>query len=320
MDVSATVSLLQALGDPTRVRLLALLSDEELTVAELTAITELPQSRVSTHLGKLKDSGFLRDRRDGSSSYYALNEGAMPKQAADVWQVLHGELGDALLTADRERREQLLRQRGARWPDSIAGEMERHYSPGRTWEAAARGLLGLVALGDVLDVGSGDGVIAQLIVGCCRTVTLLDSSEKLIQAAERRLADHGNAAFARGDMQAMPFDAERFDVVLMFNVLTYAEDPAQALHEALRVLRPGGQLALVTLNAHRHENLTKSYGHRQPGFAPQALSAMLRGAGFEVLSSNVTSRERKKPHFEVVSAFGRKPAASNSSPVSTDDQ
>src|SRR5262245_14763126 len=132
MNVSSAVSLLQALADPTRMRLLALLSDEELTVAELVAITELPQSRVSTHLGKLRETGFVRDRPDGTSSYYAINEGAMPREAAEVWHTVRAELGDALLSADRERRERLLRERGARWPDSIAGEMERHYSPGRT--------------------------------------------------------------------------------------------------------------------------------------------------------------------------------------------
>src|SRR5688572_30567370 len=114
-SVDHAVTLLNLFGDATRVRLLSLLAQEELSVAEMTQITELPQSRVSTHLGKLKDAGLLRDRRDGGSTFYALN-GAMPGAARNVWELLRGQVSDAVLDADRVRSERLrAARRGASW-------------------------------------------------------------------------------------------------------------------------------------------------------------------------------------------------------------
>jgi DNA-binding transcriptional ArsR family regulator len=161
--VDSTVELLHLFGDATRVRLLALLADEELSVAELTSITELPQSRVSTHLGRLREAGLLRDRKIGASTKYAVNDVSMPGDARRVWELVRADLDDTLLQADRARRQRLRAAGPEPWPDFIAGQMDRHYSPGRTWEATARGLLGFVRLGDVLDVGSGDGAIADLL-------------------------------------------------------------------------------------------------------------------------------------------------------------
>src|SRR5262247_3337784 len=130
-----TVDLLRLFGDPTRVRLAALLERDELTVAEITRITELPQSRVSTHLGKLREAGVLRDRREGASTYYSMNDGAMPAEARRLWNLVGTGLDEPLLRADRDRCEALIGSRASKgWPDTVAGQMERHYSPGRTWE------------------------------------------------------------------------------------------------------------------------------------------------------------------------------------------
>ena len=189
-SLTATVTTLQLLGEPTRVRLMALLAREELTVAELVAITDVGQSSVSTHLGRLREAGVLRDRKAGASTFYALNEAAMPLDARRLWGVMHADLTDGVLDADKTRMEKVLAARHAStsWPDVVAGEMERHYSPGRTWEAMARGLLGLLRLGDVLDAGSGDGTVAQMIAPRARSVVCLDSSERMIAAAKARLA------------------------------------------------------------------------------------------------------------------------------------
>lgn len=306
-SLDSTVSLLSLFGDATRVRLMALLAHEELTVAEITAVTELSQSRVSTHLGRLKEAGLLRDRRVGASTFYTSNEGGIPDDARRVWQLLEGELSDPLIEADRQRWDAMRRAKASEaWPDSVAGEMERHYSPGRTWEATARGLLGFLNLGDVLDIGSGDGVIAQVLAPRARSITCLDRSEKMIEAARRRLAPHPNADFAVGDMHELPFAAERFDEVLLFNVLTSAHHPARVLSEAARVLRARGSLAVVTLKEHAHEGVTTVYQHLQPGFSVEKLSAMLHEAGLHTSFCEVSSRERRAPYFEVINAFGRK--------------
>lgn len=308
--VDAAVSLLHLFGDTTRVRLLALLAEHELSVAELTTITQLPQSRVSTHLGRLREAGLLRDRRVGASTLYALNDVAMPDAARRVWQLMESTIDDRLVETDRKRCEKLRAAQGTAtsWPDTIAGEMERHYSPGRTWEATARGLIGFVTLGDVLDLGSGDGAIATLLAPRSKTLTCLDKSEKMIAAVKKRFNGNSNVTAVAGDMQALPFDDARFDQIWCSNALSYAEHPARALKEAARVLRPGGRMVLVTLDQHNHPDVTAAYGHVHPGFSPEAARQMLTAAGLDVESAAVTSRELEKPYFRVVTALAQKPA------------
>ena len=308
-DLSQTVDLLSVLADPTRVRLLALLEGVELTVAELTRITDLPQSRVSTHLRKLKDAQLVADRRDGGSSFYAST--AMTKPARELWRLVHQRCADGQLEQDRRRREAALaaRESRLRWPDEVAGHMERHYSPGRTWEATARGLLGFLSLGAVLDVGSGDGVNAELLAPRARHVTCLDVSERVIAAARTRLERCANVDFRVGDMHDLPFAEASFDAVLLLNVLTYSERPALAIAEAARVLRPRGALALVTLVEHEHDKIAAAYDHQNLGFTPPELEAMLLAAGLEVERCEPSSRERRKPYFQVLTAFAHKPAA-----------
>jgi SAM-dependent methyltransferase len=308
-SLDATLDLLHLFGDPTRVRLVALLARHDLTVAELTAVTELPQSRVSTHLGKLREAGVLRVRRQGTSTVYALNDGSMPAEARRVWALLDGEVEDAVLDGDRARADALVqaRERATAWPDAVAGQMERHYSPGRTWEATARAFLGLVRLGDVLDAGSGDGTIAQLLAPRARSITCVDQSEKMLAAARARLAGVQNVRVLRGDLHALPAGDACFDHVLLFNVLTHVATPTRALGEAARVLRPGGALTLITLDAHAHGEVTSAYGHVHSGFRPAALRRMVARAGLEVERCEVTSRERREPHFNVVTTFATRP-------------
>jgi ArsR family transcriptional regulator len=312
-SLTATLDALHLFGDPTRVRLVALLARHPLTVADLTTITRLPQSRVSTHLGRLKEAGVLRDRREGSSTVYALNDGSMPEQARRVWSLLDGEVSDATLRADRERCEALLqaRARDLPWPDALAGEMERHYSPGRTWDALARALVGLLQLGDVLDAGSGDGAIAQLVVPRARSYTLLDRSERMLAAARTRLAQARNVRFLHGDLHDIPVPPASFDQVLLLNVLPYAERPATVLVEIARVLRPGGTVVVVTVDEHSHAELAAHYGHVQLGFRPATLRRLLQRAGLVVEQCQVTSRERREPHLNVVTAFAHKPDREN---------
>jgi ArsR family transcriptional regulator len=308
LDLGQSGSLLSLFSDSTRVRLLTLLEAEELTVAELVDITELSQSRVSTHLGKLREAGLLRDRRAGSSTYYRLAEASMPDEARRVWELLKAQLDDPIVKADARRTQTVLRAReGAGWPDRIAGQMERHYSPGRTWESLSRAFLALMDLGDVLDVGAGDGTIAQLLAPQARSITCVDKSDKLVSAAVDRLAPHAHVSVERADMHALPFEGASFDLVLLSNVLAYSERPEVAIAEGARVLRPGGRLLVTTLAPHEHRGLTEGYGHVNAGISSEELRVALEAAGLEVDLSEVTSRERKKPHFRVVTALGRRP-------------
>lgn len=303
MDLEAAVGLLSALGDSTRMRLLALLAAEELSVAELTQLTGLAQSRISSHLAKLREFGLISDRRQGTSNYCMLNP-AMPEGAQKLWARVRDSVRDSLLEADRERLASLLqaREQDAPWLDSVAGEMERHYSPGRTWEATTRGLLGFIELGDVLDLGSGDGVIAELVAPRARTITCLDQSERMVRAAEQRLRRFEHARVRRGDMHDLPFADASFDQVLFFNALTYSRAPERAVREVARVLRPSGKLALLCLHRHDHKEVTDRYQHTVAGFSVPELTSMLEDAGLAVHDCDVVCRERRKPFFEVVFA------------------
>jgi SAM-dependent methyltransferase len=306
-SLDASVGLLGLLADPTRLRLLALLGDEELSVAELVSITELAQSRVSTHLGRLREAGLLRVRPEGTSTFYALND-AMPGEGRTLWELVRSKLSDRTLESDRERRSVVVKARGGEgsWLESVAGEMERHYSPGRTWEGLAHGFLGFAVLGDVLDIGSGDGFVAGLAAPRARTVTCLDRGERMLGAAEERLRRFPNVSFTRGDMHELPFPDASFDQVLMFNVLPYSRDPASALSEAVRVLRKAGVLSILTLAAHSHDAVTAPYGHVQSGFEPRSLRRMLTRAGLSVQHCDVAARERRSPHFETIAAYATK--------------
>jgi ArsR family transcriptional regulator len=298
--------LFKLLADPTRMRLLNLLRREELTVAELTDVTRLSQSRISTHLGRLREGGLVRDRAAGSSSFYSLSEASMGADARRLWSTVRDSVADTLLEEDTERLRQVIRARGGSWADSVAGRMERHYSPGRTWEAATRGLLGLSRLGDVLDVASGDGALAELLAPRARSVTCLDCSRRVIRAARRRLRRLSQVAFRVGDMHALPFRDAAFDQVLLMNALSYADNPERAIREAARVLRPGGDLAAVALKAHRHTAVTAIYDHRQAGFKPRRLRELFAFAGFDVSYCEVTSREKRPPHLEVITVYARR--------------
>ncbi len=307
LTLSHGSELLRTLGDPTRVRLLHLLAAEELTVAELTRATRLSQSRVSTHLGRLKEAGLVRDRRDGQASYYSLCPEDLAEDAQGLWAAFRERTCDPLLEQDRERLRAMLDARGQSWADSVAGQMERHYSPGRTWEGALRGLLGLVRLGDVLDVASGDGALAELIAPRARTITCLDISPGVVEAGRSRLAHLAHVRFHRADMHALPFAHRSFDQVLLMNSLSYATDPGRVLSEAARVLRPGGDLACVALRTHQHADVSARYGHRQSGFEPDSLRDELEARGLTVSVCSVTARERRSPHFEVVTAHAARP-------------
>jgi SAM-dependent methyltransferase len=294
--------LLRLLADPTRIRLLALLAHEALTVAELCQVTGLSQSRVSTHLGRLREASLVRDRREGSFSWYALADDAMGEPARRTWSLLRETTTDPLLAQDRARADEVVRERsaGSSWAESVAGQMARHYSPGRTWESLVRGVLGLVAVGDVLDVASGDGAVAEMLAPHARSVTCLDLSEKVVAVGSARLAHLPNLRFVRGDMHALPMDADAFDAVLLMSALAWSRDPALVLAECARVLRPGGLLSGTALAAHGHAQAVARFDHKNSGVAPERLRELLINAGFDVALCAPTSRERRSPHFEIL--------------------
>ncbi|HVU01630.1 MAG TPA: metalloregulator ArsR/SmtB family transcription factor [Polyangiaceae bacterium] len=304
-DYAGTLSLL---GDENRLRLCALLKDRELCVTDLVRVTGIAQSRVSTHLGRLREAGLVRDRRKGPQSFYALATEALSETVRSVVDDA-ARSHDPTIEGDRERLAELERERKKGVPESFIDEIERDYSPGRTWRSLALGVAALLDLGDVIDVGSGDGAAASAIAPYCGSLTCVDSNEKMIEAASERLSKFENARAKVADAQALPFPDGSFDAALVLHTLTYAEDPERVLAETARVLRPGGRVVVECLNAHRRPEVTTPYGERHRGFSPRALRKLLESTGFDVRTSEVACRESKKPHLEVVLGIGTKPGA-----------
>jgi SAM-dependent methyltransferase len=304
--LSRYLDTLTLLGDENRMRLCALLRERELCVTDLVRITGIAQSRVSTHLGRLREAGFVHDRRDGAQSFYALTSDALPRGVQACLDEAVGS-GDPILEGDQQRLRELEAERRGDVSDRLVDELARDYSPGRTWQSLTAGIAALLRLGDVLDVGSGDGAAAATIAPYCASLTCIDTNPKLIAAARERLAKHDNVRVQVADVHALPFGDASFDAVLMFHTLTYSEHPARALKECARVLRPGGRLVLLCLDEHRQSEVTARYGELHAGFSPRTVRALVSRAGLSVSAAHVATREMKKPHLQVVLVVADKP-------------
>ena len=309
MDLQDATQHCRLLADSTRIRLLILLEQEELSVAELSGITQLAQPRVSTHLGKLKESGLVVDRREGVFVYYRIASTIEDTALLAMWHLIRRDTDDPVIQQDLNRISEVLykRSKGETWADSVAGDMERHYSPGRTWEATARGLVHLLEPGDVLDIASGDGVLAELLAPHATRVVCLDISERVAAAGRRRLKAWPHAQFEIGDMHDLPVENSSFDTVLLMHALTYTERPQKVMEEVFRVLRPGGKLLAVTLHEHKHRKAVEPYNHVNLGFSVDTLERHCVGAGLSVQNCSVTAIEKRIPNFSVLTLSATKP-------------
>ena len=300
--------LFKSLSDESRIRLVLLLEQQELTVAELSEVTQLAQPRVSTHLSQLRKLDLVICRKQGVSAFYRLNHETFSKNYANFIDMLKSHYEQhPLMIEDKQRLQQVLAQQAKsnNWFDSVAGDMERHYSPGRTWEATTRSLSCLLNLGHVLDIGSGDGVLAELLAERSTSYTCVDSSEKLIQAAQKRLKDKNNITYIVGDMHQLDVETQ-YDCILMLHVLTYAKDPKLAIQQAFQACRSGGKLLISTLHQHQHQEAIDVYGHLNFGFTTEALADYCRLAGFDNIRADVTSQEQRKPYFKIITLEAHK--------------
>ncbi len=285
-----------------------MLESEELSVAELAAITRLAQPRVSTHLAKLREAGLVNDRRAGASVFYRLSSQQNDRQTAALWEIFRDSVADPLIEQDRLRIADILAQRsaGRSWADSVAGDMERRYSPGRTWEATTRALVHLLKLGDVLDIASGDGVMAELLADHARTIHCLDISDRILDAGKKRLKDRNNVSFHKGDMHNLPFADKSMDTVLLMHALTYTQEPQRVFDEAARVLKTGGNLLAVTLREHAHTRAVSAFDHVNQGFSEPELQDFCKAANLSVSSCTTSSIEKRTPHFAVITLLASK--------------
>lgn len=302
---------LRALSDPTRLRIIALLEKEELSVQELQEITRMGQSRISTHLGLLQESGLLQSRREGKRAYYRLNRESEEAAGEFVSLAIRGARELPEHAGDRINLKRILNRRREQaqvYFNQVAGRFDRVYGPGRSWQGFGHLLLRIVPPLVVADLGSGEGLISELLARRCKKVIAVDNSEKIVEygAAKARKNGLKNLEFRLGDLQNPPINPSSVDLVVLSQALHHAESPAAAIAAAFRILRPQGQILILDLLNHGFEKARESYGDRWLGFQESDLQRWLEAAGFRKIEISIVAREEDPPHFQTLLAGGEK--------------
>ncbi len=309
--VSVTWESLRLLADPTRVRILALVSREELSVAELQDILGMGQSRISSHLGLLRQGDLLTDRRDGKRAYYALNQRLEPAAGRLLRAALDGLEGDPQIEEDCVNLGRVLdrrRELSMQYFDSIAGRLDKDYCPGRTWEGISHLLLRLVPEIRVIDLGAGEGLISGLLARRAASVVCVDKSRRMVEVGTALAEQNGlgNLRYVLGDIEAVPLPDASADLAILSQALHHAEHPEVAVAEAHRLLAEGGRIVVLDLAEHQFERARELYADRWLGFAENALHRYLREAGFQQVEVVSAGKESVEPFFETLVATGVK--------------
>ncbi|PWU16737.1 MAG: transcriptional regulator [Verrucomicrobia bacterium] len=309
--MSSTLKFLRSLSDPTRLRIVALLERDELSVNELQEITRMGQSRISTHLGLLQDSGLVRSRREGKRTFYGLNPGADPNAAEVIRLAIRGAQELSEHKGDQINLKRILgrrREQAEVFFNQVAGRFDRVYGPGRSWQAFGHLLLRILPPLVVADLGAGEGLLSELLARRCKKVIAVDNSEKIVAfgAAKAKKNQLKNLEFRLGDLQNPPVEPQSADLVVLSQALHHAEQPGVAISAGFKILKPGGQILILDLAKHTFERARELYGDRWLGFAESDLHRWLEEAGFKKIEINVVAREEQPPHFETVLAGGQK--------------
>ena len=312
--MASVLKSLSLIADPTRVRLLLLLKQEELSVAELQEVLSLPQSNISAQLAKLKTAGLVSDRRSGKNRMYQLDEpGAKDLPTHEHFLALLDAAGAELreATKDAEALQIVLRKRAhtaKAYFDALAGKFGRHYIPGRSWKGLGETLLKLMPPLVIADLGAGEGTLSQLLAERAEKVIAVDNSEKMVAYGAELAQKHGfaNLEFRLGDIESPPIPPLSVDLVFLSQALHHAQNPEKALKAALTILRPGGRIVVLDLLKHQFEQARDLYADVWLGFSESDLHEMLGSAGFKKIETSVVHRESKSPHFQTILALAEK--------------
>lgn len=281
---------LSAAAEETRLRLLAILCDAELTVSELVVILGQSQPRISRHLKLLVEAGLVERHREGAWVFLlAAQTGPSALLVRDIVEKI--ATNDPVLLGDRARLQEVREAR--------AGQAARYFAAhAKTWdsmramhiaedrvESAIREVIGGHALGAVLDIGTGTGRMLELVASQASRVLGIDQSPQMLSVARDRIDRAGlrNVQLRQGDMFALPVEHNGFDLVILHQVLHYLDDPSRALREAARTLRPGGRLLVVDFAPHAEESLRSEHAHRRLGFSQDEITGFMADAGLDVV-------------------------------------
>lgn len=299
IGLNGTSRLLKALADETRLRILHLLAQEELSGSDLMEILNMGQSRISTHLALLKEVGLVVDRKEGRRSLHHI----APGPAAAFWDKVLKENESspefardlAELEALRERR----RSDARSYFDRVAAAFGEQILPGRTWEGLARSLLQLCPHARYADLGIGDGMLTLMLSEVAKSVTAVDVSSEMLRQLSLRAQKKGieNIECVEGNIEDLPLPDASFDVVVMSQALHHAVVPAKALAEASRILVPGGRLLVLDLLTHNEDWVRERLQHVHLGFTEAALFELISETGFDKVHIQRAARDPQPPHF-----------------------
>ena len=310
-DVNTSWDILKTLSDPTRLRLLALVSREELSVAELQEILGMGQSRISSQLALLRQASLVSDRRDGKKAYYSL-VATLPAKTQALLKAAIDSIGELPVVAeDRDNLDRILQKRRRtqeQYFNLIAGRLGKNYCPGRSWEAIGRLALRLTPAIDIADLGAGEGLISQLLAHRARQVWCIDNSQRMVEVGTELAQKNGldNLAYKLGDIEQVPLPDKSVDLAILSQALHHAQHPQEAVNEAFRILRTGGQVMILDLNEHTFEKAREIYADVWLGFKESTLHSFLKKAGFTQVEVTAVAKEPSEPYFETLLASGVK--------------
>ncbi len=310
--MSELLRAMRVMGDEGRLRILRLLQQEELSVAELQEILGMGQSRISMQLAQLKQARFVEVRRAGAKSLYRFTP---PTAEATVIDEVLRQSAEEIPAASQDdeglglvlrRRKDKLRN----YFDELAGRFGKNYVPGRSWEGLSEMLLRLLPPMTIADLGAGEGTLALMLAQRARKVIAVDSSRKMVEFGADVAARNGvnNLEYRMGDLEELPIADGEVDLALLHQSLHHALHPQKAVDEAWRIVRPGGRIVIMDLLKHGFEEAREMYADVWLGFSQVEIMELLRGAGFEEASIAVVHREALAPHFETVMAIAGKRA------------
>ena len=308
------VDRLSELGDPLRCRLLLALEAHELTVSEICLVMQLPQSTASRHLRILAEGEWVTGRRDGTSRRYRAAVDRQPEAARSLWLLLRDELARSSDAAqDRRRLRDVVARRRSRSQEffsTAAGQWAqvRRRLFGQRFEALALASL-LGPDWTVGDLGCGSGELTEILAAGAARVIAVDESEAMLEAARGRLNGSGNVELRHGRIEALPIADGELDAATLILVLHHLAEPATAIREAARTLRPGGRLLVVDMLPHERVEYRQQMGHVWLGFAPAEATRWLRGAGLEGIQLRSLPTETQAKGPALFAAVAARPAA-----------
>ena len=281
----AILEHMTALSDPTRCRMLLLLEKHELTVSELCAILQMPQSSVSRHLKTLSDDAWVTSRRDGTSRFYSMPVDDLDTGARRLWPLIREQVATTSAAGQDDRRLRgVLARRRAKSQEffaSAAGEWDRLRSDLFGDQFFLWALLGLIDPAIVVgDLGCGTGQLTEIVAPYVKRVIAVDGSPDMLEAARVRVGVAANVDIRKGELENLPIDAGELDAAMLSLVLHYSPAPARALTDVARVLRPGGRVLVVDMLPHDRQEYQQQMGHVWLGFSDKQITRFLTGAGF----------------------------------------